>query len=331
MAHLDVYSRAINYLRISVTDRCNLRCIYCMPEEGIAWQSHDSILRYEEIETVVRAAAALGVTKLRLTGGEPLVRPDVVSLVAMLARIPGIDDLSMTTNGILLPRYAQALARAGLCRVNISLDTLRPERFERIARLGHLEDALAGIASAQRAGLQPVKLNTVVVRGVNDDEVLDLARKTVSDGWNVRFIEWMPVGEQALAEGKWARGVVTGQEIRNAIEAELGALEPALPGPGGGPARYFRVRGAKGTLGFITPVSDHFCFRCNRLRLTADGQLRPCLLSDQEIDLRTPLRQGAGVEEIKVLLLQGIERKPKEHHLDDCLQPKKRVMSQIGG
>jgi cyclic pyranopterin phosphate synthase len=331
VAHLDVYSRAINYLRISVTDRCNLRCIYCMPEEGIAWQSHDSILRYEEIETVVRAAAGLGVTKLRLTGGEPLVRPDVVSLVAMLARVPGIDDLSMTTNGILLPRYAQALARAGLCRVNISLDTLRPERFERMTRFGHLEDVLAGIASAQGAGLQPVKLNTVVVRGVNDDEVLDLAHKTVDEGWNVRFIEWMPVGDQALAEGKWAQGVVTGDEIRSTIEAALGPLEPAVASAGGGPARYSRVAGARGTLGFITPISDHFCFRCNRLRLTADGQLRPCLLSDQEIDLRTPLRQGASVEQIQALLLQGIERKPKEHHLDEHLQPENRVMSQIGG
>jgi cyclic pyranopterin phosphate synthase len=331
MPCLDAYNRPISYLRISVTDRCNLRCIYCMPPEGVTWRPHAEILRYEEIETVVRAATELEITKVRLTGGEPLVRPGIVDLVRMIARVPGIDDLAMTTNGILLPRYAAALAGAGLQRVNVSLDTLRPERFRRITRRGRLEDALAGIEAARRAGLEPIKINTVVIRGMNDDEVVDLARKTMEAGWNIRFIEVMPVGNGVLADGGWRERVVTGGEVRRRIEAALGELEPAKVSAGNGPARYYRLPGARGTLGFITPISEHFCYRCNRLRLTADGQLRPCLLSDQEIDLRTPLRDGAGIAEIKALLLQGIERKPMRHHLDECQRPERRVMSEIGG
>jgi cyclic pyranopterin phosphate synthase len=331
MTHLDNYSRAINYLRISVTDRCNLRCTYCMPPEGIPWQPHESILSFEEIEAVTRAAAELGISKVRLTGGEPLVRLGIASLVRVLARIPGVDDLAMTTNGILLPRHAEELAEAGLRRVNISLDTLRPERFERITRLGHIEDVFAGIEAAQQAHLDPVKINMVVVRGVNDDEVLDLARKTRDDGWNVRFIEWMPVGDKGQADSGWAQGVVTGEEILSHIETVLGPLQPAKAQVGVGPARYYRLKAATGTLGFITAVSDHFCYGCNRLRLTADGQLRPCLLSDREIDLRTPLRHGADVAQIKALLLQGIESKPERHHLDETMQPERRAMSQIGG
>ena len=331
MTHLDAYNRPISYLRISVTDRCNLRCVYCMPPEGVVCRPHEEILRYEEIEAVVRAAAGLGISKIRLTGGEPLVRLGVVGLVRSLARIPGVDDLAMTTNGVLLSRYAADLAEAGLQRVNVSLDTLRPERFQRITRLGRLEDVLAGMKAARRAGLEPVKINTVVIRGMNDDEAVDLARKTMEVGWNVRFIEPMPVGNGVLADGEWRERVVTGREIRQRIEAALGELKPAKMSVGNGPARYYRLPGARGTLGFITPISEHFCYRCNRLRLTADGQLRPCLLSDYEIDLRTPLRQGADVEQIKELLLQGIESKPMQHHLDECRMPEKRVMSEIGG
>jgi cyclic pyranopterin phosphate synthase len=331
MAHLDAYNRPISYLRVSVTDRCNLRCIYCMPPEGAPWRPHEEILRYEEIETVVRAATELGISKVRLTGGEPLVRLGIVDLVRNLAHIPGVDDLAMTTNGILLSRYAVALADAGLQRVNISLDTLRPERFRRITRLGRLEDVLAGMEAAQRAGLEPVKINTVVIRGMNDDEAVDLARKTTEAGWNVRFIELMPVGNGVLADGGWRERVVTAGEIRPKIEAVLGELEPAKVSVGGGPARYYRLPGARGTLGFITPISEHFCYRCNRLRLTADGQLRPCLLSDYEINLRTPLRQGADVDQIKGLLLKGIESKPMQHHLDEWKRPENRVMSEIGG
>jgi cyclic pyranopterin phosphate synthase len=305
--------------------------MYCMPPEGMPWRSHEEILRYEEIETIVRAAAELDISKVRLTGGEPLVRLGIVDLVRGIARVPGIDDLAMTTNGILLPRYAAALAEAGLHRVNISLDTLRPERFKRISRLGRLEDVLAGIEAARQAGLGPIKINTVVIRGMNDDEVVDLARKTMEAGWNLRFIELMPVGNGVLVDGGWRERVVTAREIREKVEAALGELVPAKMSVGEGPARYYQIPGAKGTLGFITAISEHFCYRCNRLRLTADGQLRPCLLSDEEIDLRTPLRAGASVEQIKALLLQGIERKPMRHHLDECLRPESRMMSEIGG
>ncbi|MBC7260807.1 MAG: GTP 3',8-cyclase MoaA [Chloroflexi bacterium] len=332
MAHFDAHSRSINYLRVAVTDRCNMRCIYCMPPEGVPWRPHEQILRYEEIVTVVKAAAELGISRVRLTGGEPLVRLGIVDLVRLLARIPGIEDLAMTTNGILLSRYAQALAEAGLRRVNISLDTLRADRFQEITRLGQIEHVFAGIEAAQRAGLQPIKINTVVMRGINDDEVVDLARKTLEEEWNVRFIEWMPVGNaQWMVEDEWQDRVVTAKEMQEKIEATLGTLEPAKLGIGGGPARYYRLAGAKGTIGFITPLSEHFCYRCNRLRLTADGQLRPCLLSDQEIDLRTPLRQGADVAQIKALILQGIESKPLRHHLSECELPESRTMSQIGG
>ena len=331
MAHLDAYNRPISYLRISVTDRCNLRCIYCMPLEGVPWHSHEEILRYAEIEIIVRTAAELGINKIRLTGGEPLVRRGIVDLVRALARIPGIDDLAMTTNGTLLARYAEDLAGAGLRRVNVSLDTLRPERFHSITRLGRLEDVLNGMEAAQQAGLEPVKINTVVMRRMNDDEVVDFARQTMESGWNVRFIEPMPVGNGVLAEGEWWKRVVTGKEIRWQIEAALGPLEPAKMRAGNGPARYYRLPGADGTLGFITPISEHFCHRCNRLRLTADGQLRPCLLSDYEIDLRTPLRQGADVAHIKELLLQGIASKPQQHHLDEQERPENRGMSEIGG
>ncbi len=332
MAHLDAYNRPISYLRISVTDRCNLRCIYCMPAEGVTSCTHKEILRYEEIETIVQAAAALGISKVRLTGGEPLVRLGLVDLVRMLARIPGIDDLAMTSNGILLSRYADELAMAGLQRVNISLDTLRANRFRRITRCGELDAVLEGMAAARRAGLKPIKINTVVIRGMNDDEVLDFARRTLETAWNVRFIELMPIGNGLNnLEADWRERVVTANEIRAKIEAALGPLEPAKMLSGGGPARYFRLPGAPGTLGFITPISEHFCYKCNRLRLTADGQLRPCLLSDYEIDLRTPLRQGADVEQIKALLLQGIENKPMRHHLDEWAIAESRAMSQIGG
>ncbi len=331
MTRLDAYQRPISYLRISVTDRCNLRCIYCMPPQGVPWRPHEEILRYEEIETIVRAAARLGISKVRLTGGEPLARLGLVELVRMIAQIPGIDDLAMTTNGTLLARYAAELAAAGLRRVNISLDTLRPERFQLITRFGHLEDVLAGMEAAREAGLHPIKINTVVMRGLNDDEVIDLARRTVEEGWHVRFIELMPLVNDDAMYARWQEHVVTAREIRQRIEDALGKLEPAALDTGNGPARYYRLPEARGTVGFITPLSEHFCHGCNRLRLTADGHLRPCLLSDYEIDLRTPLRRGADVAEIEALLLSGISNKPQRHHLDECVLPEGRVMSEIGG
>lgn len=327
MPYLDNFDRPISYLRVSVTDRCNLRCIYCMPPEGIPWRPHREILRYEEIERVVRAAASLGISKVRLTGGEPLLRKGLVGLVSMIARIPGIDDLAMTTNGILLARYAEELKAAGLNRVNVSLDTLRPERFRRITRLGELSDTLEGIAAGKDAGLVPVKVNTVVIRGLNDDEVVDFARLTRAPDWHVRFIEVMPLGHNA----DWAgNGYVPMGEVRERIERELGELIPARLG-GGGPARYYRLLGTQGTIGFITPISEHFCYQCNRLRLTADGKLRPCLLSDYEINLRTPLRQGATIEQIKCLIVEAVRAKPERHHLSEQVIPQGRTMSEIGG
>ena len=329
MPYRDAYNRPIQYLRVSVTDRCNLRCVYCMPEEGVPQLSHQQILRYEEIVRIVRVAVEMGFIHVRLTGGEPLVRMGIVDLVAELARIPGLDDLSMTTNGILLARYAEPLARAGLRRVNISLDTMCPDRFRRTTRWGRLEDVLKGRQAALAAGLSPVKTNTVVVRGLNDDEVVDLARLTLQPEWHVRFIEVMPLGEGSHWSGD---GVVPSAEIRARIEGTLGPLA-AVRGDenGAGPARYYRLPGAAGTLGFISPVTEHFCQACNRLRLTSDGRLLPCLLSDAAIDLRTVLREGADDGQLRELFSQAIVAKPRGHQLGERVQPGCLPMSQIGG
>jgi len=322
----DSFQRPINYLRISVTDRCNLRCLYCMPEEGVSLMSHKDILTYEEIYTVVKVAAGLGINKVRLTGGEPLVRLGLADLVKMLAGVPGIDDLSLTTNGILLAQSAAALKKAGLRRVNVSLDTLRPERFRQITRCGELQDTLKGIEAAKAVGLEPVKINMVVMAGVNDDELVDFARKTVAEGWHVRFIEHMPV----TADDPASPRLFSVKEMRKAIEA-LGKLEPWKVDVGNGPAKYFRLPGARGTVGFITPVTEHFCYQCNRLRLTADGKLRPCLLSEQEIDLREALRSGAPPEELRRLIEKAIAGKPERHYLDEGKKRNGRPFSQVGG
>jgi cyclic pyranopterin phosphate synthase len=328
LPYRDDFGRAISYLRVSVTDRCNLRCLYCMPEEGVDKRTHREILTYEEFERTIRAAAELGVSKVRITGGEPLARLGLPGFVRMVAAVPGIDDLSMTTNGTLLARHAASLAQAGLQRVNISLDTLRPERFRQITRRGRLADLWAGVQAAQAAGLTPIKFNMVVVRGLNDDEVVDFARKTITDGWHVRFIELMPIGSNV----SWAgNGVVPVPEIQAGIEAQVGPLAPVHGPRGNGPARYYHLPGAEGTVGFIGALSNHFCDRCNRLRLTAEGQLRPCLLSDTEIDLRAPLRAGATHAQIRELLAGAIRAKPQRHHLGEVEAPQARTMAQIGG
>jgi cyclic pyranopterin phosphate synthase len=330
MSCLDSLARPINYLRVSVTDRCNLRCVYCMPAEGVPHKFlHAEILTYEEIARVVEAAAGLGISKIRLTGGEPLARLGLSELVRLIAAVPGVDDIALTTNGILLPRYAEELKRAGLQRVNISLDTLQPERFRRITRRGELADVLAGIAAAERAGLRPLKLNCVVMRGVNDDEVADFARLTLEHDWHVRFIEVMPVGATA---GAALIEHVPLAAMRKQIEQAVGRLEPAEKTmQGNGPARYYRLAGAIGTVGFIGAVSEHFCFGCNRLRLTADGKLRPCLLSEREIDVRATLRRGATREELEALLRQAIAEKPAGHRLAAGEIPADRQMAEIGG
>ena len=329
MPFSDSYARPIEYLRVSVTDRCNLRCRYCMPEEGIQPIAHDTVLRYEEIVRIVRVAVSMGLIHVRLTGGEPLVRRGIVNLVAQLAAIPGLEDLSMTTNGMWLERYAGELAQAGLERINLSLDTLRSERFHAITRLGDLQQVLRGREAALKAGLRPVKVNTVVVRGMNDDEIVDLARLTLLPNWHVRFIEIMPLG---TGEHWTEDGVVTVAEIRARVEAGLGPLVSAPNETGVGPARYYQLPGAAGTLGFISPVSEHFCHACNRLRLTSDGRLLPCLMSNHSIDLRTPLRAGASDAELRIIFERAILAKPRGHHLaehqlPECLLP----MSTIGG
>jgi cyclic pyranopterin phosphate synthase len=326
---VDSWGRPITYLRVSVTDRCNLRCVYCMPPDGIQLQTHDAILRYEEIADVVRCAAAEGVREVRLTGGEPLARPNLPALVGMLAAIPGIEDISLTTNAILLERFALPLAEAGLKRVNISLDTLRSERFARITRGGSFEQAWRGILAAQAAGLTPLKINVVAMRGVNDDEFLDLARLAVEHDWQVRFIEVMPIKNEA----PWGEGLPNSESaympIREVQErlASLG-LDEVDSKSGSGPAREFRIPGGLGRVGFISPVSEHFCASCNRLRLTADGCLRPCLLSDLEIPIRAALRAG---EPILPYLQQAAGIKPREHELVQNHRPLTRCMLQIGG
>ncbi len=322
----DSFQRPINYLRISVTDRCNLRCVYCMPAEGVDLMSHYEILTYEEINTVVKAAAEMGINKVRLTGGEPLVRTGLYDLVRMLAGIDAIDDISLTTNGILLAQHAAGLKEAGLHRVNVSLDSLKPARFRQITRCGSLEKTLEGIEAARTVGLTPVKINVVVMAGVNDDELTDFAAKTVSDGWHVRFIELMPLNGDDSSHIK----LVPVSEMRKCIEA-MGKLEPSEVEVGNGPAKYYRLPGATGTIGFITPVTEHFCYRCNRLRLTADGKLRPCLLSEEEIDLKEPLRSGASVIELKNLIEKAIASKPKGHHLAEGKKRNGRPFSQVGG
>ena len=321
---LDSFGRNINYLRISVTDRCNLRCSYCMPPEGVPQISHSEILSYEEIRAVVRAAVELGINRIRLTGGEPLVRAELPKLVRMLSQIEGITELSLTTNGTFLKKYALKLKQAGLARVNVSLDTFEADKFRYITRLGKLQDVLEGIKAAKKAGFDPVKINTVIMWGINDDEILDFARMTNEDGWHVRFIELMPF--KGVAE------FVPSIELRQHIGV-LGKLEPCTSITGNGPAMYYSLAGTRGTIGFIAPLTEpSFCSRCNRMRLTPDGKLRPCLLGEDEIDLKTPLRNNASIDELKSLILKAVASKPEHHYLGGGnVRLVQRKMSQIGG
>ncbi|MFC1899667.1 GTP 3',8-cyclase MoaA [Chloroflexota bacterium] len=324
----DTFQRKINYLRVSVTDRCNLRCIYCMPPDGIELMEHDNILSYEEIFNIISAAADLGITKIRLTGGEPLSRLVLPELVRMIKQIKTIDDIALTTNGLLLGRYAAELKEAGLNRVNISLDTLKQDKFEHITRRsGKLSEVLSNIEMARNIGLNPVKINVVVVAGVNDDEILDFAGKTISDGWHVRFIELMlPVGVSTNSNQ-----FISAKEIKKRLNP-LGKMESYRGDiTGNGPAKYFRFPHSEGSVGFITPVSEHFCHQCNRLRLTSDGILRPCLLSEDEIDLKTPLRNGSSAEELRNLIKKAVTIKPLSHHIDKGYMPQDRPFSQVGG
>ncbi|MFC2072430.1 GTP 3',8-cyclase MoaA [Chloroflexota bacterium] len=323
----DSWQRQINYLRISVTDHCNLSCVYCSVG-SVPHLPRSEVLSYEEIYRLVKIAASMGINKVRLTGGEPLLRPDLSKLVRMLSQIESIDDIALTSNGILLDKYAIELKEAGLKRVNVSLDTLKEDRFKRITGQDKLREVLSGIEAASLAGLEPVKINMVVLRGINDDETIDFARMSTDEGWDVRFIEFMPFGTSEAE----AFGTVSTQEIQERIQS-LGKLEPYTGKTGNGPARYYRLPGARGTIGFISPMTEHFCNTCNRLRLTSDGQLRPCLLDDYEVNLKEPLRNGAGTDELKQLLQQAVAIKREQHDLTGELASAtmRRPMCQIGG
>ena len=325
-----------DYLRISLTDRCNFRCIYCMPEEGVQSLAHEDILRIEEIEEAVRVAAGMGIRSIRLTGGEPLVRLGVVDLVRAIAHTPGIENVSMTTNGVLLPKMAADLKEAGLSRVNISLDTLDPEQFKQITRRGELQQTLDGIDAALAAGFNPVKINAVAVRSL-DQDYLAFAKLSIDRPLHVRFIEYMPVGESSGSHGcGWGQGrrraqrgaVRDHQRARPRRRGWTSWCRPATTARSGwGPARYFEFPNAQGTVGFISPLSRHFCSECNRLRLTADGKLRPCLFSDDEYDVRTALRAGDD-QAVRAVFAEALGAKPDEHH--DKVGTE-RGMSQIGG
>lgn len=360
----DGFNRTIDYLRISLTDRCNFRCVYCMPEAGVTQMSHEEILRIEEIVHVVRVAASMGISRVRLTGGEPLVRLGIVSLIQQIAETPGITDISLTTNGVLLPKMALDLKAAGLARVNISLDTLNAAQFKEITRTGELSQTLAGIDAALAAGFDPVKVNAVAVRSLHQN-YLDFARLSVEKPLHVRFIEYMPVGKSAGVNGcGWGKAdVITCEELLETINEQ--AKEQGLPTLvlaedarpfGAGPARYYKFPNAQGTVGFISPMSHLFCGQCNRLRLTANGKLRPCLFSDKEYDIKAALRGcaegkadegsedslGEGAEgalgegekatlrdnNIRAVFKQALADKPDEHH---SKVGTKRNMSQIGG
>jgi cyclic pyranopterin phosphate synthase len=336
----DGFQRVIDYMRISITDRCNLRCIYCMPSGGIKPVEHKEILRYEEIIRILKIAVNIGVKKIRITGGEPLMRRNVTYLIALINDIAGIEDLSLTTNGVLLEQHAEELTKAGLSRVNVSLDSFKPDRYREITRGGDIDLVLKGLKAAERVGLAPIKINMVPIRGLNDDEIEEFAKITLKAPYQVRFIEFMPFNVKGI---KWPEKYISVDEIKSIVEG-IGHLTPVKLRKSG-PARYFRFDGAIGVIGFISPLSNHFCGECNRLRLTADGKLRPCLFSETEIDLKSALRSGAPDDEIERLIKLSIEIKPQGHNIGNQKSSAgggrsqnenthhflKRPMSRIGG
>ncbi len=326
----DGFNRTIDYLRLSVTDRCNLRCVYCLPEAAPRFMPSTDLLTDDEIVRMARAFARLGVSKIRITGGEPLVRPGLPALVRRLSRIPGIADLSLSTNGVLLAGLACKLKTAGLSRVNVSLDTLNPRRFGAIARFASLQSVLEGIEAALAAGLTPVKLNVVVARGMNEDEIGAFAALTDHKPLHVRFIELMPMGETGFFSPQ--RHVPLGEMLASAAPLERACPEQRPLGHG--PARYYRRPGAAGTIGFISALSCGFCDSCNRVRLSSSGILIPCLDGDEGVDLRTPLREGARQDKLLTLIRSAIRNKPKGHKMEARLSASNanpRFMCQIGG
>ncbi len=323
----DSYGRRIDYLRVSLTDRCNMRCVYCMPTVGVQFLPRPELLSNDELILVLRAAAAAGFRKIRLTGGEPTLRHEIVELVRAIKAIPGIEHIAMTTNALRLRHLAVPLKEAGLDRVNVSIDSLDPQKFRQMTRGGSLDDVWAGVRAADEVGMRPIKLNAVVVRGMNDDEVVRLAALTTQYPWEFRFIEVMPLtGVAGLAE----EGVISSAELVARITAHFGPLEPYGQDPSD-PARRYRIPGAPGKLGFISAVTDPFCATCNRMRLTAEGRMHLCLLRDDELDLRAAVRSGAGQDEIEQLIRNAVSLKPWGHGLPEGVLPTLRGMSQIGG
>ncbi|TET10502.1 MAG: GTP 3',8-cyclase MoaA [Candidatus Atribacteria bacterium] len=332
---IDNLGREISYLRVSITDRCNYRCIYCKPEEQFEFIPHEEILRYEEIVEIIEEAVNLGVTKVRITGGEPLARKGVVDFIKKLREIKKLEDISLTTNGFFLSEYAEKLKDAGLNRVNISLDSLQEEKYKRITRGGSLEKALKGIDSALKAGLLPIKINTVLIRGINDDEVEDFVRLTLGRPLNIRFIEFMPSGEEL--KDNYRDKFISVLEIKESL-AEKYPFRPIDINSGNGPAKYYQIKGGQGTIGFITALSQHFCKTCNRIRLTSEGKLRPCLFSNMEVDIKQAIRNAKTDDKIirsKIIrnnIGEAISIKPEGHRLNEKFSNRDSFkMSKIGG
>ncbi|MCF8126910.1 MAG: GTP 3',8-cyclase MoaA [Deltaproteobacteria bacterium] len=328
MISVDRFNRRIDYLRVAITDRCNLGCFYCMPSKGVVQYAHSEILTYEEILRIVRTAAEIGFNKVRLTGGEPLVRRDVHELVQQLANIPELDDLGMTTNGVYFDQSAERLFYAGLKRINISLDTLNPIKFYKITRSDKFKTVWQSISKAESFGFAPIKINVVMMRGVNDDEIGAFARLSLEKPYAIRFIEYMPIG----CDNDWRpERFMSVSEIKSRVETIL-PLQPVPRTRGDGPAERYRFPSGRGEIGFIGAISRHFCGSCNRLRLTPDGTLRPCLMSGEEIDVKTPLREGCTAKDLEALFHRAIELKPRRppvpmrNHMGSG-----RMMSRIGG
>ena len=324
---VDGFNRRINYLRISITDRCNLRCIYCVPPTGDRKLEHKEILRYEELLRIVRIAVELGINKIRLTGGEPFVRKGMGQFIPMLMSIDGLDDVSLTTNGVYLKDNLDMLKAAGIERINVSIDSLKRLNFKFITRFDYFARVWEGIEMARDMGFSPIKLNVVVMKGINDNEVLDFGRLAIERPYHIRFIECMPIGLQANSVA-----FTPNSEIQKALVNEFGPLIPVSPGENDGPARRFRFEGGEGEIGFISPISHSFCQGCNRLRLTANGMLLPCLLSDREVSIKDPLRRGCLDEELIEVFSKAVDLKPQHHPLNlDHQQRVQRKMCAIGG
>ncbi len=327
---LDRFGRNINYLRISVIDHCNFRCVYCMPLDTSQYVPSSQLLTPVEIERVVRAAAGVGFEKIRLTGGEPTLRSDLLEIVDRIARVDGIRDVSMTTNGVLLPRLAKPLADAGLNRVNLHIDSLDPQRFAKVMRFGTLSEAWAGLEAAECAGLTPIKINAVVVRDYNEQDVVELARLTIDKPWTIRFIELMPLGNNECARLAKDNFVSSADSMRR-IEEALGTLAPVDNPNEADESVNYRLADAEGIVGFISPVSEPYCGTCNRMRLTADGRFHLCLLNDDELDVRAALRGDGGDAEVREILIKAVQAKPTGHRLHEGISTAQRSMFQIGG